>query len=127
MKYLLTDSELEASEIVANCLMNRQRQLIGSNSYTKELGLNPLSFITNRIQNQSNVAWLDICCGTGRALIHAAEFFYQLELVSRTSLIGVDIVSEVNLSTLKCTLCLCGKKLYDCTGETPVLQFNNFR
>lgn len=94
MKSLLSHSELEVSEIVANCLMNRQRQLIGSNSYTKELGLNPLSFITNRIQNQSNVAWLDICCGTGRALIHAAESLYKLELVSQTSLIGVDIVSQ---------------------------------
>ncbi|MBW4602291.1 MAG: class I SAM-dependent methyltransferase [Calothrix sp. FI2-JRJ7] len=94
MKSLLTDAQLEASEVVANCLMNRQRQLTGSNSYVKELGFNPLSFITTRIQNQKSVAWLDICCGTGRALIHAAESLYKLELTSQTSLVGVDIVSQ---------------------------------
>ncbi len=97
MKPLLTDSELEVSEIVANCLMNRQRQLLGSNSYTKELGFNPLTFITNRIQNQKNVAWLDVCCGTGRALIQAAESLYKSNLISQTSLLGVDIVSQFYL------------------------------
>ncbi|OKH48877.1 hypothetical protein NIES2101_21885 [Calothrix sp. HK-06] len=90
----MTDAQLEASEVVANCLMNRQRQLTGSNSYVKELGFNPLSFITTRIQNQKCVAWLDICCGTGRALIQAAESLYKLELTSQTSLVGVDIVSQ---------------------------------
>lgn len=94
MKSLLTNAQLEASEVVANCLMNRQRQLTGSNSYAKELGFNPLSFITTRIQNQNSAAWLDICCGTGRALIQAAESLYKLELISQTSLVGVDIVSQ---------------------------------
>lgn len=60
MKYLLTNAQLEASEVVANNLMNRQRQLAGSNSYAREIGFNPLSFITTRIQNQKSAAWLDI-------------------------------------------------------------------
>jgi SAM-dependent methyltransferase len=91
---LLTDEELEASEVVANCLMNRQRQLVGSNSYTKELGFNPLNFLTNRIQNQEKAAWLDICCGTGRALIQAAESLCQSKLNQQALLVGVDITSQ---------------------------------
>ncbi|BAZ11356.1 hypothetical protein NIES4071_31820 [Calothrix sp. NIES-4071] len=94
MKSLLTDAQLESSEVVANCLMNRQRQLMGSNSYAKELGFNPLTFIKTRIQNHKSAAWLDICCGTGRALIQAGESLYKSELLSQTSLVGVDIVCQ---------------------------------
>lgn len=32
------DAELEASAVVANCAMNRERQLAGVNSYARELG-----------------------------------------------------------------------------------------
>lgn len=98
MQSLLTDLELESSEVVANCLMNRQRQLMGSNSYAKELGINPLNFIINRLQNQKNVAWLDICCGSGRALIQAAESLHKSKLSSQTSLVGIDLVSQFYLS-----------------------------
>jgi SAM-dependent methyltransferase len=94
VKSLLSDTQLESSEVIANCLMNRQRQLIGANSYAKELGFNPLSFITTRIQNQKSAAWLDICCGTGRALIQAGESLYESGLISQTSLVGVDIVTQ---------------------------------
>ena len=38
---LLDDDELERSAVVANCRMNRERGLIGSNGYDKELGLRP--------------------------------------------------------------------------------------
>src|SRR5689334_4762791 len=39
---LLDDAALELSAVVANCAMNRERQLAGVNSYTRELGFNPL-------------------------------------------------------------------------------------
>ena len=45
MRNLLSDDELEASAIVANCRMNRERQLLGGNGYDKELGVNPIEFL----------------------------------------------------------------------------------
>jgi hypothetical protein len=40
----LSDDILERSAVVANCRMNRERNLLGSNGYEKELGFNPLDF-----------------------------------------------------------------------------------
>jgi hypothetical protein len=48
-------------------------------SYGRELGVNPLDLLTARIgadgvRDQGvPVRWLDLCCGTGRALIQAAD------------------------------------------------------
>ena len=42
---LLDDDALERSSVVANCWMNRERSLTGSNGYTKELGLNPFDHL----------------------------------------------------------------------------------
>lgn len=39
---LRSDKELEQSAVVANCRMNRERELTGSNGYTVEIGFNPL-------------------------------------------------------------------------------------
>jgi SAM-dependent methyltransferase len=102
---MLSDSELEQSEIVANCLMNRQRQLVGSNSYTKELGFNPLDFLLSRIGDippvrlcdHNDIAWLDMCCGSGRALIQAAENLQKSQssqFSSQISIVGVDLVRQ---------------------------------
>lgn len=65
---LLDDRKLHASSVVANNAMNRERQLTGVNSYAKELGFDPLSRL-----GRPDSAWLDICCGSGRALRQAAE------------------------------------------------------
>ena len=46
---LLGDDILERSAVVANCRMNRERNLVGSNGYDKELGLNPLDFLRERV------------------------------------------------------------------------------
>ena len=45
---LVDDETLERSAVVANCRMNRERVLVGSNGYDKELGLNPLDFLKER-------------------------------------------------------------------------------
>jgi hypothetical protein len=37
----LSDDQLERSGVVANCRMNRERDLTGSNGYDRELGFNP--------------------------------------------------------------------------------------
>lgn len=75
---LLDDQALHASSVVANNAMNRERQLHGVNSYAKVLGFDPLT--------RAGTAWLDLCCGSGRALIQAAE------QTTGVTLTGVDLV-----------------------------------
>jgi hypothetical protein len=70
---LLDAVALEKSEVVANACMNRQRNLAGPNSYEKDLGFAPLDFLKKSLEKQREAAWLDLCCGAGRALIEAAE------------------------------------------------------
>jgi hypothetical protein len=70
---LLGDDELERSAVVANCCMNRERDLTGSNGYAKEVGFNPLELLKGRLAPGRPVAWLDLCCGSGKALIEAAR------------------------------------------------------
>ena len=89
---LLNDSLLESSEIVANNRMNRERGIRGNNSYTKDLGLDPMRFLCDRLQTQERAAWLDLCCGSGRALIEAGQEFERDGLGGRVSLHGVDLV-----------------------------------
>ncbi|MFF7244266.1 class I SAM-dependent methyltransferase [Embleya sp. NPDC008237] len=63
---LLDDATLTRSPVVANNAMNRERGLRGVNSYARELGFDPLSRLG------PGTAWLDLCCGSGRALFEAA-------------------------------------------------------
>jgi SAM-dependent methyltransferase len=78
---MLDEKRLLASAVVANNAMNRERQLAGANSYAKELGFDPVA------QLGDGSAWLDLCCGSGRALIQAAA-----RLGDRVTLVGVDLV-----------------------------------
>lgn len=87
---LLSDDELERSAIVANCRMNRERGLLGSNGYSKELGFDPLSFLTARLSVGQSLIWLDLCCGSGRALIEAATAVRSGGLDLK--ILGVDLV-----------------------------------
>jgi hypothetical protein len=93
---LLDDGQLAASAVVANCAMNRERQLSGVNSYTRELGFNPVDVLTAALADPhtagTTVAWLDLCCGTGRALIQAADRMARAGLAGRAELVGVDLV-----------------------------------
>jgi len=93
---LLDDARLQQSAVVANCEMNRDRQLSGVNSYARELGFNPLDAITSRLaaggEQAGTVAWLDLCCGSGRALIQAARELRQAGFSGRATLVGVDLV-----------------------------------
>ncbi len=86
----LDQQALEASATVANCCMNRERDLYGSNGYQKELGLEPLAILA-AAANQSGVArWLDLCCGSGKALIQAAELTESQSL--SIEIVGVDLI-----------------------------------
>lgn len=88
---LLGDDALERSGVVANCQMNRQRTLTGSNGYTKELRLNPLDFLPAR--SGPIVRWLDLCCGEGRALVEAARIIHDQGLDDKFEIVGVDLVA----------------------------------
>jgi len=81
---LLDDTILAQSSVVANSTMNRGRGLTGANSYAKDLGFDPLLWI----QERQPARWLDLCCGSGRALIEAAERSVGQEL----ELVGVDLM-----------------------------------
>jgi SAM-dependent methyltransferase len=97
---LLDEVALGRSSVVANCAMNRERQLAGVNSYARELGFNPFETITAQIASGSRAqpgtaAWLDLCCGSGRALLQAAEQLNQAGLGGQATLIGVDLVNTL--------------------------------
>lgn len=82
--------ELLNSPVVANCRMNRERELCGGNSYTRDLGFDPVAWLTSRLEATDSVRWLDLCCGRGRALIEAGRKF--ADSGSEIEITGVDLV-----------------------------------
>lgn len=85
---------LEAGAVVANSAMNRERRLRGVNSYTRELGFDPLDVVMARLRPDGDheVAWLDLCCGEGRALVEAAQEIERSRLTAQVAIVGVDLV-----------------------------------
>ncbi|MFI9811953.1 class I SAM-dependent methyltransferase [Saccharothrix variisporea] len=89
MVRLLDDQALERSSVVANCAMNRERGLTGSNGYGRELGIDVVGLITERLARGAEVfRWLDLCCGTGTALLECARLVDD----PRLHVTGVDLV-----------------------------------
>jgi SAM-dependent methyltransferase len=78
------DSALAQSPVVANRDMNRERGLVGPNSYAKALKFDIQTYLQNH--NSLCCRWLDVCCGSGVALWQAHQAFPQIHLV------GVDLV-----------------------------------
>jgi SAM-dependent methyltransferase len=72
--------------------MNRERQLAGVNSYARELGFDPLAVVSTQTAGDGTVGWLDLCCGSGRALIQAARQVRESGVAGRVDLVGVDLV-----------------------------------
>lgn len=89
---LLDEGALEDSPVVANSRMNRERELTGTNSYTRELRLDPLEWLQQRIADERQVSWLDLCCGSGRALGQAATSIERAGQSERIRIVGVDLV-----------------------------------
>ena len=89
---LLTSDELERSGVVANCRMNRERSLTGPNGYSRDLGFNPLDRLIQKVKSNDRVRWLDLCCGTGTALIEAATIIHSQGLAANIEIVGVDLV-----------------------------------
>jgi SAM-dependent methyltransferase len=89
MVRLLDDQALERSSVVANCAMNRERGLTGSNGYGRELGIDVVELITDRLSGGAEAFdWLDLCCGTGKALLECARLVDD----PRLRITGVDLV-----------------------------------
>jgi hypothetical protein len=88
---LKNDDSLEQTAVVANCRMNRERGLTGSNSYAKELGFNPLEFLKELNSSGHASAWLDLCCGSGKALIEAAQLCEVADRPAAIEFVGVDL------------------------------------
>ena len=84
------DKELEQSPVVANCCMNRERDLNGTNGYDVEIGFQPLSFLNDQSATNGMARWLDLCCGTGKALVQAATIIERDRLP--IEIVGVDLV-----------------------------------
>ncbi|XZE35739.1 class I SAM-dependent methyltransferase [Pirellulaceae bacterium SH501] len=109
IKPLLNADELEDSPIVANCTMNRERDLRGSNGYEVEVGFDPLEWLKGRLARQCNVRWLDLCCGSGKALIQAARLIEDSSdcaiEITGVDLVGMFLPTEPSrLRLLKCSL-----------------------
>lgn len=83
----LDDEQLQASGVVANNAMNRERDLSGTNSYEKDLGFDIAAWLESRLETTGRVSWLDLCCGSGKALIQARQRFG-----STLHIVGVDLV-----------------------------------
>jgi SAM-dependent methyltransferase len=109
----LTDEQLTASCVVANCRMNRERELTGGNGYQRELGLHPLDFLRSR---RPPVRWLDLCCGTGRALLQADAL---LEAHEDVRVVGVDLHAMFWPGEHSSRLCLIAASLHAWNPDGP--------
>ncbi len=87
---LLGNDALERSSVVANCCMNRERSLTGSNGYAKELGFNPFDLLMEKTDRKAR--WLDVCCGSGKALVEAAHAIHDRRRDATVEIVGVDLV-----------------------------------
>nr|BFE34565.1 class I SAM-dependent methyltransferase [Actinomadura rugatobispora] len=85
---MLGEEALERSPVVANCTMNRERSLTGSNGYGRELGLDIAAELA-AAPGGAPARWLDLCCGTGRALHEAAAL-----LGGAVEIVGVDLAGH---------------------------------
>lgn len=92
---LKSGTELERSPTVANSCMNRERGLLGPNSYWKDLQFDLFSWLMTRATTRGEASWLDLCCGTGRALVEAAtRLESEPEVRRRIEFLGVDLVAS---------------------------------
>lgn len=93
MNRLLTESELHESPVVANCCMNRERQLEGTNSYSYELRCRLLDHLIAQADFEP-VSWLDVCCGSGTALIEVAQHFEAADRSKDVAIVGIDLAGH---------------------------------
>ncbi|WP_206681213.1 class I SAM-dependent methyltransferase [Actinomadura sp. J1-007] len=115
MPRLLDNNALENSSVVANCTMNRERSLSG---YNRELGLNIMTELTNRSENSPRIRWLDLCCGTGRALEETTRLLAHRGLADQIEIVGLDLVDHFTAVPTPPTLRLITHSVTDWAPKT---------
>jgi len=88
---LLNENELEWSTVVANNTMNRERKATGINSYEKDIKLDPIQFLNEKLV-EDKIYWTDLCCGSGNAIIQASKYFENRGIGKKIYLQGIDLV-----------------------------------
>ncbi|SEW39083.1 class I SAM-dependent methyltransferase [Chitinophaga arvensicola] len=92
MKPLLEEKELIWSAVVANVAMNRERNASGINSYEKEFRFIPADYLEKQMQTNGQASWLDLCCGSARALTQTAQVLTQKNIQQHITLKGIDLL-----------------------------------
>jgi SAM-dependent methyltransferase len=87
---LQAEQALLWSPVVANCRMNRERGITGVNSYEKELKIDIFALLQAKARQQETVRWMDVCCGSGKALVEATVALHS-QGVTNVALEGWDL------------------------------------
>jgi hypothetical protein len=90
---LLGDELLARSEVVVNAEMKRGRGLAGRSSSSRELRVDLPDLLFRAVLRGAGLAWLDPCCGEGRALVEAARLLASGERRGEVPIVGVDLVA----------------------------------
>lgn len=89
---LLHEKDLIWSAVVANSSMNRDRNASGINSYEKEFKFIPARFLEKIVQEKGSATWLDLCCGSGFALVQTHADLVRKGLQQQVQLKGIDLL-----------------------------------
>jgi len=89
---LLDEKTLIWSAVVANSSMNRDRKASGINSYEKEFKFTPAAFLEKKVKENGKASWLDLCCGSGFALIQTNTELTNMGLRQQVVLKGIDLL-----------------------------------
>ncbi|MGO4290702.1 class I SAM-dependent methyltransferase [Chitinophaga sp. RAB17] len=89
---LLPEKDLIWSAVVANSSMNRDRNASGINSYEKEFKFIPARFLEQKVRENGCASWLDLCCGSGLALIQTHTDLTRKGLQQQVQLKGIDLL-----------------------------------
>ena len=89
---LLDEKTLIWSAVVANSRMNRDRNASGINSYEKEFKFAPATFLEKKLKEYGKASWLDLCCGSGFALIQTHTALADKGLQQKVVLKGIDLL-----------------------------------
>lgn len=82
--------------------MNRERDLTGPNGYDIEIGFQLVEFLRDKVAANGTARWLDLCCGTGKALTQAATVI-ELEPIE---IVGADYRYHLRMWELMTRLAL---------------------
>lgn len=116
---LLQPEALIHSPVVSNSTMHRDRGLWGRSGYYGELNLPILELLREAARARGSAAWLDLCCGSGWALLQAAERLAEGEFGGRILVTGVDLMPHFVDTPGALPVSLVAAELCDFEPESP--------